>query len=69
MIEGKEQKRFWEVGRVFVMLWYEPSRNGLPLGRSHNGSHFSVSYVNRTAYSETRRFVVIADGQGNVICS
>jgi hypothetical protein len=41
----------------------ELSRNG------SNGSLFSVQNVGGRAYSEIRRFAVVAEGQGNVICS
>jgi hypothetical protein len=41
----------------------ELSRNG------SNGSLFNIQIVGGRAYSEIRRFVVVAEGQGNVICS
>jgi len=54
-----------------MMLWTEPARTEqVPRdGGTRNGSHFSTVFLNETAYSEIRRFVVMAVGYGNTICS
>ncbi|KAL2064648.1 hypothetical protein VTL71DRAFT_3786 [Oculimacula yallundae] len=69
VIEPKKLDRFWQVGRVFMMLWTEPAQPYQEMGKSRNGSHFSVTYLNGQAYSEIRRFVVIRKNYGNCICS
>jgi len=63
----KDQGKFWKVGRVFMMLWTEPARAAG--GQSRDGTHFSSTYLNGTAFSEIRRFVVIKVGYGSNICS
>ncbi|PVH81043.1 hypothetical protein DL98DRAFT_417452 [Cadophora sp. DSE1049] len=53
-----------------MCLWSEPSGIRIvPAGTSSSGSHFSATYLNGTAYTEIRRFVVIGEGYGNSICS
>jgi hypothetical protein len=70
-VPEKNQRRFWIVGRVFMMLWTEPARTPIVPrgGGTRNGSHFSTTYLGETAYSEIRRFVVVKEGHGNNICS
>jgi hypothetical protein len=74
VVETKNLKKFWRIGRVFMMLWTEPARDELVPrgGGTRNGSHFSTittGYLKQQAYSEIRRFVVIGVGHGNTICS
>jgi hypothetical protein len=67
VVPEKDQRKFWKVGRVFMMLWTEPA-----VKVSENlrfGSHFSTVWLGEKAYSEIRRFVVIREGYGNCICS
>jgi hypothetical protein len=54
-----------------MMLWTEPANDTrVPAGGgTRNGSHYSTTWLGGTAYSEVRRFVVIAEGYGNSICS
>ncbi|CAG8951674.1 hypothetical protein HYFRA_00005474 [Hymenoscyphus fraxineus] len=66
VIPEKDQRKFWRVGRVFMMLWTEPA---LKKGGSRNGTHYSTVWLDEGAYSEIRRFVVIREGYGNSICS
>jgi hypothetical protein len=67
-VPEKDQRKFWKVGRVFMMLWTEPAK--VPQGGgTRDGSHFSTVWLSQTAYSEIRRFVVIREGHGNSICS
>ncbi|KAI6715944.1 hypothetical protein JHW43_001602 [Diplocarpon mali] len=65
----KKLRKFWRVGRVFMMLWSEPARAYRDVGKSRDGSHYSTTYLNGNVYSEIRRFVVIREGHGNCICS
>lgn len=71
VVDPKNQKKFWQVGRVFMVLWTEPA--GIQCtGRdkaAQYGSQLSTTYLNGTAYTEIRRFVVIGEGYGNSICS
>lgn len=66
VIPERDQRKFWRVGRVFMMLWTEPA---LKKGGSRNGTHYSTVWLDEGAYSEIRRFVVIREGYGNSICS
>lgn len=66
LIADKDQKKFWKVGRVFMMLWTEPAKT---MGGTRNGTHYSTVWLEQGAYSEIRRFVVIKEGYGNSICS
>jgi len=54
-----------------MVLWTEPA--GIQCtGRdkaAQYGSQLSTTYLNGTAYTEIRRFVVIGEGYGNSICS
>src|SRR6187402_3692366 len=54
VIEDKQQSKFWKVGRVFMMLWTEPAGTPTvpPEGGTRNGSHYSTTYLQGTAYSE-----------------
>ena len=52
-----------------MMLWIEPARNNIAMGQSRDGSHFSRTYLDGTAFSEIRRFVVVGEGYGNTKCS
>jgi hypothetical protein len=72
-VPEKDQDEFFKVGRVFMILWTEPKR--LPpatmvpaRGGSRNGSHFSTTWLNGTAYTEIRRFVIVLKQHGNSIC-
>jgi hypothetical protein len=71
VVEDKKQRKFWKVGRVFMMLWTEPEKGAkVPAGGgTRNGSHFSTVHLDETAYSEIRKFVVVSRGYGNCICS
>jgi len=74
IVEERKQKKFWVVGRVFMLLWTEPARDGhqdLQRGPPTTGSSnkFSKTYLEGTAFSEIRRFVVLSVGHGNTICS
>jgi hypothetical protein len=69
VIPDKEQRKFWKVGRVFMMLWTEPAAKVPYGGGTRDGSHFSTVWLSEQAYSEIRRFVVIREGHGNSICS
>ncbi|KAF4633929.1 hypothetical protein G7Y89_g4181 [Cudoniella acicularis] len=70
VIPDKEQKKFWKVGRVFMMLWTEPAKSqNQQMGGTRNGTHYSTVWLEQGAYSEIRRFVVIKEGYGNSICS
>ncbi|PVH78966.1 hypothetical protein DL98DRAFT_560926 [Cadophora sp. DSE1049] len=54
-----------------MVLWTEPAgiqRTGRDKGTQY-GSQLSTTYLNGTAYTEIRRFVVIGEGYGNSICS
>ncbi|TVY13980.1 hypothetical protein LARI1_G008742 [Lachnellula arida] len=64
-IGEKEQRKFWKVGRVFMMLWTEPAAEG----STRNGTHYSKVWLDQGVYSEIRRFVVLKEGYGNSICS
>jgi Family of unknown function (DUF6590) len=69
-VPDNKQKNFWQVGRVFMMLWTEPASPQVPNGGgTRNGSHFSTVWLNEQAYSEIRRFVVMKEQHGNSICS
>jgi hypothetical protein len=70
-VPDKEQRKFWKVGRVFMMLWTEPAGPQVAPGGGTlpNGSHISTTWLDEKAYSEIRRFVVIQEGYGNNICS
>ncbi|KAL5322342.1 hypothetical protein ACEPPN_010315 [Leptodophora sp. 'Broadleaf-Isolate-01'] len=68
VVEDKNRQKFWKVGRVFMVLWTEPAGITKEKG-AQNGSQFSTTYLNGTAYTEIRRFVVIGEGYGNSICS
>ncbi|KAG4435148.1 hypothetical protein IFR05_009380 [Cadophora sp. M221] len=68
VVEDKNRQKFWKVGRVFMVLWTEPAGITKEKG-TQNGSQFSTTYLNGTAYTEIRRFVVIGEGYGNSICS
>jgi hypothetical protein len=70
-VPEKEYRNFWKVGRVFMMLWTEPAGPEVPAGGRTTlyGSHLSITWLGQRAYSEIRRFVVIAEGYGNCICS
>lgn len=53
-----------------MMLWTDPAGTWVPAGDgTRDGSHISTTYLSGNAYSEIRRFVVIAEGHGSVICS
>ncbi|TAQ83129.1 hypothetical protein B7494_g8547 [Chlorociboria aeruginascens] len=67
VVETKDSKNFWKVGRVFMMVWSEPA--GVAKGVSRDGTHFSTGYLNQQIFSEIRRFVVIGEGYGNAPCS
>ncbi|KUJ07135.1 uncharacterized protein LY89DRAFT_660871 [Mollisia scopiformis] len=47
-----------------MMLWTEPARSN-----AKRSSQLSTVWLGETAFSEIRRFVVIGEGHGNVICS
>ncbi|KAF2134751.1 hypothetical protein P153DRAFT_8938 [Dothidotthia symphoricarpi CBS 119687] len=49
---------FFVPGRVFMMLWTEPAGVANP-GKTRNSTHFSTVWLNESAYSEIRRFVVV----------
>ena len=66
VVPSKDSKWFWKFGRVFMMLWTEPAGYKAS-GRTAN-SHISVTWLNETAYSEIRRFVVVQDCYGSVQC-
>ncbi|KAH7416791.1 hypothetical protein BKA64DRAFT_277134 [Cadophora sp. MPI-SDFR-AT-0126] len=71
VVDTKNQKKFWQVGRVFMVLWTEPA--GIQCAErdkgTQYGSQLTTTYLNGTAYTEIRRFVVIGEGYGNSICS
>jgi hypothetical protein len=55
-----------------MVLWTEPARNisyDSQGGPSTTGSQFSKTYLEGTAFSEIRRFVVVGEGYGSCICS
>ena len=58
-----------------MMLWTEPARSGNqdarggPSTTGSANSRFSRTYLEETAFSEIRRFVVLSEGYGNTICS
>ncbi|KAB8299321.1 hypothetical protein EYC80_001394 [Monilinia laxa] len=61
-----QPSRFFTIGRIFMMLWTEPARQEFPSGGL---SHYSATYLGGKAFSEIRRFVVVANGgRGNTIC-
>ncbi|TVY85290.1 hypothetical protein LSUE1_G001296 [Lachnellula suecica] len=64
-VSEKEQRKFWKVGRVFMMLWTEPAATS----STRNGTHYSTVWLEQGVYSEIRRFVIIKEGYGNSICS
>ncbi|KAG9230908.1 hypothetical protein BJ875DRAFT_487516 [Amylocarpus encephaloides] len=66
VVADKDQRKFWRVGRVFMMLWTEPAKTK---GGTRNGTHYSTIWLGQGAYSEIRRFVVMREGYGNSICS
>jgi len=69
-VETRKLKRFWKIGRVFMMLWTSPDPGLVPEGGgTRNGSYISTMSLKDRAYCEIRRFVVISEGHGNVICS
>ncbi|KAN0095181.1 hypothetical protein V8E51_015892 [Hyaloscypha variabilis] len=69
-VPEEDQKDFWRIGRVFMMLWTEPAGPQVPPGGgTRNGSHISTTWLGQEAYSEIRRFVVIQEGWGSNICS
>ncbi|KAK0118618.1 hypothetical protein ONS95_007502 [Cadophora gregata] len=71
VVDTRNQKKFWQVGRVFMVLWTEPAGIQCTWREKGNqyGSQLSTTYLNGTAYTEIRRFVVIGEGYGNSICS
>ena len=69
MVPDKDQRNFWKVGRVFMMLWTEAAQKVPPPGGTRDGSHFSTVWLSESEYSEVRKFVVIREGHGNSICS
>jgi hypothetical protein len=69
VVEEKDQRNFWKVGRVFMMLWTERAEKVPPGGGTRDGSHFSTVWLSESAYSEIRKFVVIREGHGNSLCS
>lgn len=70
-VPTNEQRKFFKVGRVFMMLWTEPAGPRVEAGGGTlpNGSHISATWLDGKAYSEIRRFVVLQEGYGNSICS
>jgi hypothetical protein len=70
VVETRNLKRFWKIGRVFMMLWTSLDPELVPEGGgTRNGSDISTTWLKGEVYSEIRRFVVIAEGYGNIICS
>ncbi|KAH8591810.1 hypothetical protein B0O99DRAFT_690358 [Bisporella sp. PMI_857] len=61
--EGKSQRSFWKVGRVFATLWTEPARD-----QSVSSEQIQTIWLGGKAFSEIRRFVVLQNGHGNSIC-
>ena len=51
-----------------MTLWTEADPKQQALGGNRNGSHISVTYLRGDLISEIRRFVVICEGFGNVVC-
>ncbi|KAE8447121.1 hypothetical protein EG329_011105 [Mollisiaceae sp. DMI_Dod_QoI] len=76
VVDERKSKKFWKPGRVFMtprfelpppyVLWTEPARHE---GGATTGSHFATVWLGERVFSEIRRFVVIGEGYGNVICS
>ncbi|RFU30133.1 hypothetical protein B7463_g6191, partial [Scytalidium lignicola] len=61
-VNGRPQ-RFFKPGRVFMVLWSEPTS-----APSEEGSNYSDIVYGEKVFSEIRRFVVIRDGVGSCIC-
>jgi hypothetical protein len=69
VVPDKDQRKFWKVGRVFMMLWTEPAMKVSPGGGARDGTHSSIVWLNQTAYNEIRKFVVIRESHGSSLCS
>jgi hypothetical protein len=64
VVAPKNYDAFWKLGRVFMMLWTEPTR---PSTR-RAGSQVSYVWLNEIVYSEIRRFVVVSNNYGYCLC-
>ncbi|KAN0093471.1 hypothetical protein V8E51_016655 [Hyaloscypha variabilis] len=65
---SKKSRRFWKFGRVFQMLWTETAGYNKERRGTRNGSHISAIWLNEDAYSEIRRFVIVSESGGSVLC-
>ncbi|KAI9696681.1 MAG: hypothetical protein M1820_008055 [Bogoriella megaspora] len=68
-VKPKDQRRFFTVGRVFLMLWTEPSNPPDPdEPRTRGSTHFSIIRYGETAFSEIRRFIVVQPRERHSLC-
>ena len=68
VVSPKNYDAFWKLGRVFQMLWTEPTRPVNRKGTANGGSQISYVWLNETVYSEIRRFVVVSNHYGYCLC-
>jgi len=70
-VDQKNQKKFFKLGRVFLVLWTEPARDaaGELYSATSNSGQLYNTYLGGKAFTEIRRFVIVQEGYGNSICS
>lgn len=56
------KKQFFAVGRVFLVLWSEPSNRAESVNTQHPGT--VLNHFGEPVFSKVRRFVVVREGNG-----